>query len=103
LHPCRKAFIAEFAENSPENAEKSGEIQLGSVTRMPTVYEPLSVIFQGDVHPGWRSSVGSYAGEEPASMDSIVMIMFASVLCTMTALNFIELRRIRKKLETKQS
>jgi hypothetical protein len=43
------------------------------------------------------------AGEEPASMDSIVMIMFGSVLCTMTALNFIELRRIRKKLETKQS
>ena len=47
-------------------------------------------------------SVGSYAGEEPASMDTIVMIMFGSVLCTMTALNFIELRRIRKKLETKQ-
>jgi len=36
-------------------------------------------------------------------MDSIVMIMFGSVLCTMTALNFMELRRIRKKLETKQS
>ena len=32
-------------------------------------------------------------------MDTIVMIMFASVLCTMTALNFIELRRIRKKLD----
>ena len=36
-------------------------------------------------------------------MDTIVMIMFGCVLCTMTALNFIELRRIRKKLETKQS
>jgi hypothetical protein len=36
-------------------------------------------------------------------MDSIVMIMFGSLLCTMTALNFIELRRIRKKLDTKQS
>ncbi|MGA8153309.1 MAG: hypothetical protein WB952_20325 [Terriglobales bacterium] len=28
-----------------------------------------------------------------------VMILFASVLCTMTALNFMELRRIRKHLE----
>jgi hypothetical protein len=35
-------------------------------------------------------------------MDSIVMIMFGSVLCTMTALSFMELRKIRKKLETKQ-
>jgi len=29
------------------------------------------------------------------------MIMFASVLCTMTALSFMELRRIRKSLESK--
>jgi hypothetical protein len=36
-------------------------------------------------------------------MDSLVMIMFGSLLCTMTALNFVELRRIRKKLDTKQS
>ncbi len=28
-----------------------------------------------------------------------VMILFASVLCTMTALNFMELRRIRKHME----
>jgi len=34
-------------------------------------------------------------------MDTGVMIMFLSVLCTMTALSFMELRRIRKKLETK--
>jgi hypothetical protein len=34
-------------------------------------------------------------------MDAIVMIMFASVICTMTALSFMELRRIRKKLESK--
>jgi hypothetical protein len=34
-------------------------------------------------------------------MDAKVMIMFASVLCTMTALSFMELRRIRKKLESK--
>jgi hypothetical protein len=34
-------------------------------------------------------------------MDTNVMIMFASVLCTMTALCFMELRRIRKKLEAK--
>jgi len=40
-------------------------------------------------------------GEEPAPMDTIVMIMFASVICTMTALSFMELRRIRKKLESK--
>ena len=36
-------------------------------------------------------------------MDTIVMIMFGSVLCTMTALSFIELRRIRKKLESKEA
>ena len=34
-------------------------------------------------------------------MDKNVMIMFASVLCTMTALCFMELRRIRKKLEVR--
>jgi hypothetical protein len=34
-------------------------------------------------------------------MDTSVMIMFASVLCTMTALCFMELRRIRKKIEAK--
>ena len=34
-------------------------------------------------------------------MDIIVMISFGSVLCVMSALNFIELRRIRKKLESK--
>jgi hypothetical protein len=34
-------------------------------------------------------------------MDTIVLIMFGSVLCTMTALCFIELRRIRKKLDPK--
>ena len=28
-----------------------------------------------------------------------VMILFFSVLCTMTALNFMELRRIRKHIE----
>jgi hypothetical protein len=39
-------------------------------------------------------------GEEPATMDTIVMIMFASVICTMTALSFMELRRIRKRLES---
>ena len=34
-------------------------------------------------------------------MDTIVLIMFASVISTMTALSFIELRRIRKKLESR--
>jgi hypothetical protein len=35
-------------------------------------------------------------------MDNIgVMILFASVLCTMTALNFMELRRIRKYMENR--
>ncbi len=42
-------------------------------------------------------------GEDPAPMDTIVMIMFASVISTMTALSFMELRRIRKKLESKES
>jgi hypothetical protein len=41
------------------------------------------------------------AGEEPTSMDMNVMIMFASVLCTITALSFMELRKIRKRLEAK--
>jgi hypothetical protein len=34
-------------------------------------------------------------------MDAIVMIMFGCLLCSMTALCFMELRRIRKKLESK--
>lgn len=34
-------------------------------------------------------------------MDTNVMIMFASVLCTMTALCFMELRRIRKRLDAR--
>ena len=33
-------------------------------------------------------------------MDTIVIVMFGSVLCSVTALNFMELRRIRKKLES---
>jgi hypothetical protein len=37
----------------------------------------------------------------PRPMETIVMISFGSVLCAMTALSFIELRRIRKKLESK--
>ena len=39
-------------------------------------------------------------GGGAATMDTIVMIMFASVICTMTALSFMELRRIRKRLES---
>jgi len=34
-------------------------------------------------------------------MDGIVFILFGSVLVTMTALSFMELRRIRKHLERK--
>jgi hypothetical protein len=34
-------------------------------------------------------------------MDTTILLMFASVLSAMTALNFMELRRIRKKLESK--
>ncbi len=34
-------------------------------------------------------------------MDMIVIILYGSVVCTMTALCFIELRRIRKNLESK--
>jgi hypothetical protein len=37
----------------------------------------------------------------PRPMDTILMISFGSGLCAMTALCFIELRRIRKKLESK--
>jgi hypothetical protein len=32
----------------------------------------------------------------------IIMILFGSVMCAMTALSFMELRRIRKKLESKE-
>ena len=32
-------------------------------------------------------------------MDSTVMIMFGSVIATLTALNFMELRKIRKHLQ----
>jgi hypothetical protein len=32
-------------------------------------------------------------------MDNIAMILFGCVVCTLTGLNFIELRRIRKKLD----
>ena len=35
-------------------------------------------------------------------MDTIVTMLSGSVLCTMTALSFIELRRIRKNLKSKQ-
>jgi len=34
-------------------------------------------------------------------MDMIILISFGSVLCAMTALSFMELRRIRKKMESK--
>jgi hypothetical protein len=37
--------MAAFAEKSSEIAEKSQEIRLGSVTRMPTAQGRLSVIF----------------------------------------------------------
>jgi len=35
-------------------------------------------------------------------MYSILMTMFAAVVATMTALTFVEIRRIRKKLENMQ-
>jgi hypothetical protein len=34
-------------------------------------------------------------------MDTLMMILFGSVLSAMTALSFIEVRRIRKNLESK--
>jgi hypothetical protein len=36
-------------------------------------------------------------------MDTILMISFGSVLCAMTALSFMELRRIRKKMGSTNS
>ena len=36
-------------------------------------------------------------------MDSILMILFASLICTMTALTFMEVRRIRKKIDQRTS
>ena len=36
-------------------------------------------------------------------MDMILMVSFGSVLCAMTALSFMELRRIRKKLGSNHS
>jgi hypothetical protein len=35
-------------------------------------------------------------------MDRIVLIMFGCMLCSMSGLCFMELRRIRKKIESKQ-
>jgi hypothetical protein len=32
----------------------------------------------------------------------IIVISFGSVMCAMTALSFMELRRIRKKMESKE-
>lgn len=43
---------------------------------------------------------GTASQEDLAAMDSIVMICFASVITTVTALSFMELRRIRRRLET---
>jgi hypothetical protein len=34
-------------------------------------------------------------------MDTILLVSFGSVLCAMSALSFMELRRIRKKLGSK--
>jgi hypothetical protein len=34
-------------------------------------------------------------------MDAILVIMFGSVVCVTTALTFMEVRRIRKRLESK--
>jgi|HubBroStandDraft_6_1064221.scaffolds.fasta_scaffold6051311_1 hypothetical protein len=36
-------------------------------------------------------------------MDSILMILFASLICTMTALTFMEVRRIRKKIDQRNA
>lgn len=36
-------------------------------------------------------------------MDGLLMILFGSVICTTSALSFMELRRIRKRLEKQQS
>jgi len=36
-------------------------------------------------------------------MDNITMILFGCVLCTITGLNFMELRKIRKRLERDSS
>jgi hypothetical protein len=50
---------------------------------------------------GKYSSGRLEAGREPAKMDAIVMIMFGCLLSTTTALTFMEVRRLRKKLEAK--
>jgi hypothetical protein len=53
------------------------------------------------------SSIGLMALDGPNArgghkpMDNILMILFGSVLCTTSALTFMELRRIRKRLEIK--
>ena len=35
-------------------------------------------------------------------MDTNIFIVFTSLLCALTGLNFMELRRIRKKLDSQQ-
>jgi hypothetical protein len=41
------------------------------------------------------------AGREPAQMDAILLIMFGALFSMTSALTFMEVRRIRKKLESK--
>jgi hypothetical protein len=38
---------------------------------------------------------------EPVKMDTIMLILFGSLISTTSALTFMEVRRIRKKLQTK--
>jgi hypothetical protein len=59
-----------------------------------------SQLFRNNMIPiGLRLPDSAREGTSP--MDNIIMILFGSVLCTTSALAFMELRRIRKKLEAK--
>ena len=40
-------------------------------------------------------------GGSPQKMDAILMILFGSLISTTTALTFVEVRRLRKELESK--
>ena len=46
-----------------------------------------------------RAFAGS--GQEALTMDSILFVMFGSVITVCTALTFMEVRRIRKKMDSR--
>jgi hypothetical protein len=60
-------------------------------------FADVEILLQFAVQGSFHRSTWVKRG--PDTMDSILLILFASLICTMTALTFMEVRRIRKKLD----